>query len=164
MPWQRRMTLAGLMLILAGFVFGLVFSWSVGHEARLVAHDSYQPVFEAIADDGSQAEWRALEQGITERSIAHRRAADTHGHSVNMGILLILVGLLAPLFADRGSTRLLLALAVAAVVYPIGLSLQFFGLTTAGEFVSAAGAIGAIVALGALLVRSWKAIDELEAG
>jgi hypothetical protein len=166
MYWQRRMILAGLLLILAGFVFGLCFSSSVGHEARLVAHDSYQPVFEAIADDGSQAEWRALERGITERSIAHRRAADTHGHSVNMGILLILVGLLAPLFAERAGAHrpLLLVLAVSAVVYPIGLSLQFFRLTTAGEIVSAAGAIGAIAALGALLIRFWKAVDTLESG
>ena len=161
--WHHRLILTGLALVLAGFVFGLVFTWSVDHEARLVAHDAYGQVFEEAARSGSTGEWRNVEQEATARSVAHRRAADTHGHSINMGILLILVGLLAPLFADRGAAngRLLLVLAVSSVVYPVGLSLQFLTLTLAGEVVSAAGAIGAIGALTALLVRFWKAVDHL---
>jgi hypothetical protein len=159
------MFVAGLLLILAGFLFGLAFSWSVDHQARLVAHEAYQSVFESLVQEGDRNAWRMLEQDATERSIAHRRAADTHGHAVNMGILLILVGLLAPLFPTGGNPgRLLMALAASAVVYPVGLCLQFFTLTLAGEIVSAAGAIGAIAALAALLVRSWRAIDNLDAG
>lgn len=162
--WTLRIAVTGLSLILAGFLFGLAFSWAVDHEARLVAHDAYRPVFEQIANSGNGDAWPAMERRISERSVAHRRAADTHGHSVNMGILLVLFGLLAPIFADRSGSngRLLLLLGISAVVYPIGLSLQFFMLTLVGEIVSAAGAIGAIAALVALLIRFWKAVDRLE--
>lgn len=165
-PSPLRMIITGLSLTLAGLLFGLGFSWSVEHEARLVAHDAYQPVFVQIGGNGDGDGWRARAREITKRSVAHRRAADTHGHGVNMGILLILVGLLTPLFADQSSInrRLLLLLGVSAVVYPIGLFLQFFAFTLAGEIVSAAGATGTIAALAALLVRFWKAIDRLAAG
>jgi hypothetical protein len=76
-------------LILGGFIFSLIFSWSVDHQARLVAHDAYEPVFEQIARNGGDDSWRILEEEISRVSIAHRRAADVHGHSINMGILLI---------------------------------------------------------------------------
>lgn len=159
--WHRRLATVGLLLILAGFVFALLFTWAAGHEARLVAHDAYQPVFERIARaGGSDGEWRALEKEISRNSIAHRRAADVHGHSVNMGVLLILIALLAPL-ASRNDGRLLLAAAVAAVVYPVGLLLQFFELRLAGEVVSAIGAAGAVAAIAWLCFRLSRAVDNL---
>jgi len=161
--WHRRFVIVGLILVLGGFIFSLIFSWSVDHQARLVAHDAYQPVFEQIARNGGDDSWSILEEEISRVSIAHRRAADVHGHSINMGILLILLGLLAPLVnqADSGNNRILLSLVLSAVVYPAGLVLQFLTLTVAGEVVSAIGAAGAILALAALYVRAWKAVDTI---
>jgi hypothetical protein len=161
--WHRRFVIVGLILILGGFIFSLIFSWSVDHQARLVAHDAYQPVFEQIARNGGDDSWRILEEEISRVSIAHRRAADVHGHSINMGILLILLGLLAPLVnqADSGNNRILLSLVLSSVVYPAGLVLQFLTLTVAGEAVSAIGAAGAILALAALYLRAWKAVDTI---
>jgi hypothetical protein len=161
--WHRRFVIVGLILILGGFIFSLIFSWSVDHQARLVAHDAYQPVFEQIARNGGDDSWRILEEEISRVSIAHRRAADVHGHSINMGILLILLGLLAPLVnqADSGNNRILLSLVLSSVVYPAGLVLQFLTLTVAGEAVSVIGAAGAILALAALYLRAWKAVDTI---
>lgn len=158
--WHQRLTIVGLLLILAGFAFALLFSWSVGHQPRLVAHDAYQPVFEAIAGGG---EWRELEEEITASSVTHRRAADVHGHSINMGILLILIGLFAPLASANGDRdyRLLAGMAAAAVVYPAGLFLQFLGLKLAGEVVSAIGAASAVAVLAALGLRLSRAVDRL---
>jgi hypothetical protein len=163
--WHWRLVIVGLMLILGGFIFSLIFSWSVDHQARLVAHDAYQTVFEQIARNDGDESWRILEEEISRVSVAHRRAADVHGHSINMGILLILLGLLAPLLsqADSGNSRVLLLLALSSVVYPAGLLLQFLTLTVAGEVVSAIGAAGAILALAALYVRVWKAVDMIGA-
>jgi hypothetical protein len=41
------------------------------------------------------------------------------------------------------------------------LVLQFLTLTVAGEAVSAIGAAGAILALAALYLRAWKAVDTI---
>lgn len=160
--WSQRLIGLGLLLILAGFVFALLFSWSTGHETRLAAHDAYQPVFEWIAGAGAgSAEWRELENEISRNSVAQRRAADVHGHSVNMGILLILIGLLSALVSRDGGldSRLLAAIAAAAVIYPAGLLLQFFELRLAGEAVAAVGGAGALAALAALYVRLSRAVD-----
>jgi len=108
------------------------------------------PLFEAIVSggNGGSERWREIEDEISRNSVLHRRAADVHGHSVNMGILVMLVGLLAPLVTrNTGAAdyRLLLAMAVTSVVYPGGLFLQFLGLNPAGELVSAIGAAGAVI-------------------
>jgi hypothetical protein len=164
--WPRRLTLMGLLLIFTGFVFALFFSWSVDHQPRLVSHDAYQPLFEAIISGGNGANehWREIEDEISRNSVLQRRAADVHGHSVNMGILMILVGLLAPLATrNMGAAdyRLLLAMAVTSVVYPVGLFLQFLGLNPGGEVVSAIGAAGAVTTLAMLYLRLSKAVDSL---
>lgn len=157
---HQRLTLVGLLLILAGFVFALLFGWSVGHQSRLVAHDAYQPVFEEIAARGGSGKWREFEEQITSSSITHRRAADVHGHSINMGILLIMIGLFAPLASGAGE-RLLTGMAAAAVTYPAGLFLQFLGLELAGEVVAAIGAAGAVAVLAAFGFKLSKAVDTL---
>jgi hypothetical protein len=163
---NRRLIVTGLALILGGFLFSLAFSLSVDHQARLVAHEAYQPVFEEIVNDISNEDRRSLAAGITKTSVAHRRAADVHGHSINMGILLILIGLLTPLLAARNAgtgsnNRLIIVLALSAVVYPAGLLLQYLTFTVAGEIVAALGAAAAILSLAALYVRIWKAVDRL---
>lgn len=159
--WSRRFILAGLVLMAAGFVFGLLFSLSVDHQARLVAYDAYQPVFEAIARDGASAQWQPLEQAISARSVAQRRAVDVHGHSINMGVLLILTGLLIPVMGELRDRRALLlpVLVASAFVYPLGLLLQYFRWTAAGEIVAALGAVGAIGALAALLLLIARSVD-----
>jgi hypothetical protein len=158
--WHQRLTIIGLLLILAGFVFALLFSWSVGHQPRLVAHDAYQSVFEEIVARGGSGEWREFEQQTTRSSVTHRRAADVHGHSINMGILLIMIGLFTPL-ASRAGARLLTGMAAAAITYPAGLFLQFLGLKLAGEVVSAVGAVGAVALLAAFGFKLSKAVDAL---
>ena len=159
----KLLVVVGLALILGGFLFGLAFSYAVDHQARLVAYDAYQPVFELLSREGAAANWQDLQSRINERSIAHRRAADVHTHSINMGILLILLGLVSPVVAKRESTseRWLLGLVAAGCVYPAGLLLQFVGLTRSGEIVAAVGAALAIVTLAALSLSISRAVDEL---
>jgi vacuolar-type H+-ATPase subunit I/STV1 len=161
--WGRRFIVAGLVLMTIGFVFGLVFSLSVDHEARLVAHDAYRPVFELITREGGRAEWQPLEEAVSARSVAHRRATDVHGHSINLGMLLILLGWLLPVIGDvRGPRSALLpALAASAFVYPLGLFLQYLTFEVAGEIVSALGAIGVIAALAGLYLEISRSVDSL---
>jgi len=165
----QRMVLAGLVLILLGFLFALVHGLTYGHQARLSAHDAYRPVFEDISASGVGSDWQAMEAEITAVSVAQRRAADTHGHAVNMGILVILVGLLSSLFgrAPAGKAAEPRAVGIAfvcfAALYPVGLFLQYLRFTAPGEGVAAVGAIGTIACLGWLFLRLGKAIDRLDA-
>lgn len=159
----RLLTMAGLGLILAGFLFGLAFSFAVDHQPRLVAYDDYQSVFEMVSTRGASADWEALQQRINAASVAHRRATDVHAHSVNMGLLLILVGLLAPLLSrlEKPRRRALLLLVGASCLYPLALLMQFFGLITVGEYGAALGAALVIVALALFYLGVSRAIDLL---
>ena len=175
--WQTRLVLTGLILVFAGFLFGLAFSLSVDHQPRLVAHEAYEPVFEQIGTGVSEEMWRGTAAAISQVSIAHRRAAAVHGHLTNMGIVLMLVGLLAPLLAmarDRAQeagaaggkeggagSALLAGLVASAIVYPMGLFLQFLRFTLAGEIVAALGAVGVITCLAGFYLRLCKGVDRL---
>lgn len=159
----RLLVTAGLALILAGFLFSLGFSYAVDHQPRLVAYDDYRAVFERISERGTAADWEALQQRINADSIAHRRATEVHTHSVNMGVLLILVGLLAPLLGrlEKPRRKALLLFVAASCVYPIGLLMQFLGMNTAGEFGAAVGAAFVIVTLALFYLSISRAIDSL---
>jgi hypothetical protein len=86
-----------------------------------------------------------------------------HGHCINLGILLILLGLLLPAAGEvRGPrTALLPALAASAFVYPLGLFLQYLTFKAAGEIVSALGAIGVIAACAGLYLQISRGVDAL---
>ncbi len=78
----RRIIGVGLLLILAGFVFSLLFGWYSGYQPRLAAHEAYQPVFETIAEGGGNGAWEPLEEEISRNSVKDRRGADVHGHAI----------------------------------------------------------------------------------
>ncbi len=79
-------------------------------------------------------------------------------HSINMGVLLILVGLLVPLLAraEGSGMPLLAGFVVAACLYPAGLLLIALKLTFVGEIVAALGA-GLAIAVFALLFLKFSA-------
>jgi drug/metabolite transporter superfamily protein YnfA len=80
-----------------------------------------------------------------------------------MGILLILIGLLAPLLnrLKKQSPRALWAMISSAWIYPLGLLLQFAGLTQVGEALAALGAALAIAALVWLFRNLSQALDTI---
>lgn len=158
---SRLLLLAGLLLILAGFLFGIGFSLAVDHQARLVAYDDYGPVFASLGD--AEVAPNEVDAGADQRSVAHRRAMDVHTHSVNLGILLLLIGVLSPLLSSAGTARPrgLLWLAGAAWLYPAGLLLQFLGSVRAGEIVAAIGAAVIIVAFAVIFYRISRAVNAL---
>ncbi len=162
-PISRLVMLAGLALVVAGLAFALGVSYFVDHEARLVAYDAYQPTFEAVMQDAIDSKWQAELAQANRISVAHRRAADVHTHSVNMGILLILIGLLMPLLSrlKKQSPWVLWAMISSAWIYPLGLLLQFAGLTQVGEALAALGAALAIAALVWLFRILSRALDTI---
>ncbi len=155
--YQKPVVIAGLALIVVGLLFGLVFAYTMDHEARLVVADAYQPVFELLGEN-TATDWQALQEKINAQSLTHASAITFHAHSINMGVLLILVGLLVPLLAraEGSGMPLLAGFVVAACLYPAGLLLIALKLTFVGEIVAALGA-GLAIAVFALLFLKFSA-------
>ncbi len=160
---SRVVVFAGLALIVAGLVFGLAFNYFGDHQARLVVYDAYRSTMEAIIQGEPDDVWQQHRDATNERGQTHRRAIGVHTHGINMGIVLVLLGLLTPLLGrlKNGSNRVVWGLVGAAWVYPLGLVLQFAGLTLAGQAVAALGAGVAVLALIVLFRQMSRAVDNL---
>lgn len=157
----KRFVVAGLILILAGLLFGLVFSYSVDHRTRLTTNDAYQPVFELISEGAEDTDWQTLLREINSASRVYARAIDVHTHSVNMGILVMLMGLLYPVFSGgrRFAEVLAIGFVLAAWLYPAGLMLQMFQSTLLGEVIAALGAGLGIGTFTLLLIGIWRGLE-----
>jgi ABC-type thiamin/hydroxymethylpyrimidine transport system permease subunit len=157
----KWIVVAGLILILAGLLFGLVFSYSVDHRTRLITNDAYQPVFELISEGAEDEDWQALQREINSASRIYARAIDVHTHSTNLGILVMLMGLLYPVFSGgrHFGGALTIGLVLAAWLYPAGLMLQMFQSTLFGEVVAAVGSGLAIGTFALLLVGIWRGLE-----
>jgi len=160
--YQKPVVIAGLALIVGGLLFGLAFAYFVDHQARLVAADAYQPVFELLGEN-STTDWRGLQEKINAQSLTHASAINFHAHSINMGVLLILVGLLVPLLGRvQGSgAALLVGFVVAACLYPAGLLLIALNFTAVGEIVAALGALLAIAVFALLFLKFSQALKSV---
>ncbi len=160
--YQKPVVTAGLALIVAGLLFGLVFAYATDHQARLVAADAYQPVFELLGEN-TATDWRGLQDKINAQSMAHASAITFHAHSINMGVLLILVGLLVPLRAHAlgSGAALIVGFVVAACLYPAGLLLIALKVTFVGEVVAAVGAGFAIAVFALLFLKFSQALKSI---
>ena len=155
---QKLMLYLGLILILSGLLFGLWFTYSVDHNTNITTKDSYEEVFLMLAEKNPQ--WEPLVDKINLQSEINRRAIDTHTHSINMGLLAILIALLYPFF--RGSKLpLSIGFVLAAWIYPIGMAMQMLQWKFAGEIVAALGAGAAVVIFAIIFWRVKNNIDAL---
>jgi len=147
---QARIINCGIGLIFTGFLFGLAYNYLSEHQALLNAKDAYAPVFSKIAEGQPEAAWRPDYQRIISLNLRNTRAIDVHAHVINMGLLVVLLGMLYPLAGkDRLKANFVrLGFTNAAWIYPLGLLLQMLGFKSPGEIVAAIGAGLGILAFG----------------
>ena len=145
---QMHIISGGIALILLGFLFGLVYTYTVEHRSLLNMKDDFESVFTHIAVDAGGEAWRDDYESIKAADFRNSRAIDVHAHVINLGILAILIGLLYPLLpSDSAARRVTGALFLnAAWIYPAGLLLQMLRWKQFGEIVAAVGAAAAILA------------------
>lgn len=161
----RLLISTGLVLTVLGMLLGLSFSYVVDHQPRLVAHDAYGDLVEASGSHEPQAHREQLRASLDARSIAHRRATDSHAHAINMGMLLMLIGLFVPIVASSGapvSRSLALTAVAAAFLYPMGLVLQLGGWLLPGEIVAAIGGALVVTSLALLFWRIHRGLLAME--
>ena len=159
---QKLIFTAGLALILVGFLLGLAINYFTDHRARLVSKDAYEPVFVLISEKGTDVDWHELQKEINASNRFNAHAIGVHTHSINMGILLLLVGLLFPLFhTGQRSDPVLSGIVIAAWTYPIGLMLQMLNFIKLGEIIAALGACLVIGIFVLVFIRVSRALDSI---
>ncbi|MBT8445795.1 MAG: hypothetical protein HKO62_08715 [Gammaproteobacteria bacterium] len=155
---------SGLVLVLAGFINGLVLTQSQSHTPRLVAHDAYRPALTLLAEGSDAQAWQDERETISARSLAYQRVIGFHTHAINMAVLLVLIaflyGLLPP--GVRGAAPALTAFALACWLYPLGLLLHVFELTTAARVLAAGGAGLAVISLAWLAILISNAVGPVD--
>ena len=155
MSGLRGLVLAsGLVLVIAGFVNGLLLTLGESHQPRLVAHDAYAPALSAMASGEPATAVQLKREEVSARSQRYQRVIGFHTHAINMAALLVVVVLLTMLLPEgRADAAALLAFAAACWLYPLGLLLGVFELATASHLTAAAGAGLALVSLAFLFYR-----------
>ena len=97
-------------------------------------------------------------------SIEQRRAAAVHTHTINVGLLMILVGIFLPLLTQPGAlhARQPAAMVVSGVLYCTGLVLQYGGAVLAGEILAGVGAVSLIATFGWVSLTLIRVTDALQ--
>lgn len=161
---QKLLFGAGLAIIICGMLFALAFSHFVEHRTKLLTMDKYESVFELISDQSTNANWQKLQKKVNLNSLFYTNANDVHAHSINMGILVILVALLYPLIhitrpARRSDITVLVGFVIAALTYPAGLLLKMFHINLPGEILAALGACLSIGIFAFIFIRISNALE-----
>lgn len=156
---QRGLVICGVSLILSGLVFGIGFGFVADHASVMTVKDWYQPAFVGLSEGlanktGNMSDHMALIESIGQRATQYRRAVGAHAHAINLGLVMIILGLILGFaFTDKRYAKWVAwALAVGGCVYPVGLVLQAFGLVFLGEAFSVMGAGLMLAGLGSILL------------
>ena len=149
---QSWLLKGGLVLIMGGLLFGLVYGWCVEHGTLLVLKDSYGTAVRAAADGNAEEMKAGLATG-SEANYKLVRAVDVHTHFIKMGTVLLLAGLLWPLVGDGKALTIAGAMIGGAVIFPFGVFLEIYTHSLIGQGVAALGAGLAILSFAGIC---WK--------
>lgn len=162
---QVRLILAGLLIILVGFFYGLVYVFVVNHDPLLQLKDNYEPAFTQLTQQlkSEQIDKNILDtvDTISEKSTRFRRAIGAHTHSINLGLLLILLALLFNTAFANSTYKSYIAtfMGLGVISYPLGLGLQAAGLILIGEGFALLGAVVVITCIALFLSKLFISQD-----
>ncbi len=156
---QLRLVITGLILILVGFLYGMVHTIAVDHAPRLQLREDYKVAFTQAADKGlDDLAFRSTLNSIdsvNNRSVKYQRAIGAHTHAIYLGLMIIILGLLFNFaltnFPYKAQTAI--ALGAGVIAYPMGLGLQASGFILAGEVFALLGSVTVITCMGLILFR-----------
>ena len=157
--FQLRLLITGLILILAGFLYGMVHTISVEHSPRLQLREDYKVAFTQAAEEGLNAQSSETTMNsiasVNARSVEYQRAIGAHTHAIYLGLMLIILGLILNFALDdfRYKSHIAISLAAGAAIYPLGLALQAGGLILAGEAFALLGSVTVIGCIGLIVLK-----------
>ena len=155
---QIRLVNCGLIIILVGFLYGLIHAYGTSHTPRMSSRDDYREAFTQLAEDSSREAGKqdimAGIEKVNDRSVRHQRAIGAHTHAIYLGLLVSLIGLLLGVIStsDTVAKRIALAIGSGVLVYPLGLATQAAGFILAGE---ALALLGSLLVICSVAVITW---------
>ncbi|NKB36873.1 MAG: hypothetical protein GKR93_06835 [Gammaproteobacteria bacterium] len=156
---QLRLVITGLLLILLGFLYGMIHTIAVDHAPRLQLREDYKVAFTQAADKGfdnrtSKSTMNNIES-VNARTIEYQRAIGAHTHAIYLGLMITILGLVLN-FALANSPykfHIMGALGAGAAIYPLGLALQASGMILAGEVMALLGSVAVIGCIGLIVLK-----------
>jgi hypothetical protein len=156
---QLRLVITGLILILIGFLYGMVHTIAVDHTPRLQLREDYKVAFSQAADKGlsdqtSTSTFNSINT-VNNRSIKYQRGIGAHTHAIYLGLMIIILGLILnfALENSRYKSHIVISLATGAAIYPLGLALQASGMIQAGEVLALLGSLAVIGCMGLIVLK-----------
>ncbi|HVB07778.1 MAG TPA: hypothetical protein VNF00_02425 [Candidatus Acidoferrales bacterium] len=176
---RRTFVIGGILLILAGMIFGDIFAVFVLHQNGARISDSFSAATNAVAT-GNVAGVSIAFQNIGDFLENHGTKVDAHVHMIGFGYLALMLALLQPMIAmsEIAKKRLAVLFLAGAVLLPVGvLLIRYVGLADspfatigwASIFADLGGLLVFVVGTGefAGLWRYWRSrtqpavVDEL---
>ncbi|MFT5132326.1 MAG: hypothetical protein ACI9SC_000791 [Gammaproteobacteria bacterium] len=156
---QLRLIITGLVIILLGFLYGMVHTLAVDHAPRLQLREDYKVAFTQAADRGlddrtSKSTLNSIDS-VNARSVEYQRAIGAHTHAIYLGLVIIVLGLVLnfALGNSRYKSHIAISLGAGAVIYPLGLALQASGNIRAGEGLALLGSVAVIGCMGVIVLK-----------
>jgi hypothetical protein len=156
---EKALLAGGMLLLVAGLLFGAVYGYLAQHETLLVLRESYRTLLTASAAGDQPAVQAALERA-RRMNYVYVRAVDVHTHLIKMASVVLLIGLLYPFVAlSERARRALAALFLAgAWLFPAGVFAEIFVSGLVPQALAAAGAAAAIAGLAGIVAGLYRGL------
>jgi len=156
---EKTLLTGGMLLLVAGLLFGAVYGYLVQHETLLVLRESYRTLLAASAAGDQSATQAALERA-RRMNYVYVRAVDVHTHLIKMASVVLLIGLVYPMvaFSERARRALAALFLAGAWLFPLGVFAEIFWQGLLPQMLAAAGASAAIAALAGIVGGLYRGL------
>ena len=156
---EKTLLTGGILLLVAGLLFGAIYGYLVEHQTLLVLRESYRTLITASAEGDQPAAQAALELA-RRMNYLYVRAVDVHTHLIKLASVVLLVGMVYPFVAlSERARRALAALFLGgAWLFPAGVFGEIFLSGIVPQALAAAGATAAIAGLAEIMAGLFRGL------
>ena len=151
----------GLLLLVAGLLFGAGYGYVVQHQTLLVLRESYRDLLASSAAGDAAGAQAALAQA-QRMNYAYVRAVDVHTHMIKLASVVLLVGLMYPLVAlsDTARRRLAILFLAGSWLFPAGVFTEIFSHRLLPQALAAGGALLVVASLAGIVLGLWRGLRQ----
>ncbi|HSA93319.1 MAG TPA: hypothetical protein VLE48_09940 [Terriglobales bacterium] len=151
----------GMLLLVAGLLFGAAYGYLVEHQPLLVLRESYRDLLASSAAGDVAGAQAALTQA-QRMNYAYVRAVDVHTHTLKLANVILLVGLFYPMVAlsEVMRRRLAILFVAASWLFPAGVFAEIFSPGILPQALAAAGAALAVASLAGIVLGLWRGLRQ----
>jgi|SRR5713101_1030036 hypothetical protein len=147
---QRTLTVAALLLVAAGIVFGFAHAAAVRYNTLPVLQYREHWTAAALASQNGR---RDAIQAAEHKGYTYTRVVDAHTHIIKLATVLLLVALVYPLISlpEKRKRTLAIVLITGVCVFPLGVLAEIYVQGRSAQVVAAVGALLVILAFAGMV-------------